>query len=162
LRKAHIAAGGGDATEDAADRIVTEALAHVGMATHEYNLGVRYQRGEGVPQDFALAASWYRKAAEQGLAPAQVNLGLLYVQAQGVPQDYNEAVKWFRKAAEQDFPDGCFKLGVMYTNGTGVPQDHDEAFRLISLAAVRGHQDALAAREVVAKRAVLERLKREH
>jgi TPR repeat protein len=32
--------------------------------------------GQGVPQDYAVAVSWYRKAAEQGDADAQVNLGV--------------------------------------------------------------------------------------
>ncbi len=30
-----------------------------------------YEKGQGVPQDYAEAVSWYRKAAEQGDAYAQ-------------------------------------------------------------------------------------------
>ena len=45
-------------------------------------------------QDYAEAARWYRKAAEQGNAIAQTNLGTMYFQGQGVPQDYAEAVRW--------------------------------------------------------------------
>jgi TPR repeat protein len=47
-----------------------------------------------VLQDYAEAARWYRKAAEQGNAIAQTNLGTMYFQGQGVPQDYAEAVRW--------------------------------------------------------------------
>ena len=57
--------------------------------------------GQGVPQDYAEAVKWYRKAADQGYAAAQTNLGLMYAHGQGVPQDYVEAVKWYRKAADQ-------------------------------------------------------------
>ena len=39
------------------------------------NLGLMYSQGKGVAQDYATAASWYRKAAEQGYASAQYNLG---------------------------------------------------------------------------------------
>ena len=40
-----------------------------------------------MPQDYAQAASWFRKAAEQGYADAQNNLGVVYQFGQGVPQD---------------------------------------------------------------------------
>ena len=67
------------------------------------NLGVIYEIGEGVPQDYKEAVKWYRKAAEQGFAKGQYNLGRSYHNGQGVPQDYKEAFKWYTKAAEQGF-----------------------------------------------------------
>ena len=42
--------------------------AEQGDATAQYNLGVMYALGEGVPENDAEAATWYRKAAEQGHA----------------------------------------------------------------------------------------------
>ena len=60
-----------------------------------------YEQGHGVPQDYAEAVKWYRKAADQGDAFAQYNLGVMYDNGEGVPQDQAEAVKWYRKAAEQ-------------------------------------------------------------
>lgn len=56
-----------------------------------------YYEASGVPQDYAEAAKWYRKAAEQGISLAQFNLGTLYYNGQGVPQDYAEAYKWWAK-----------------------------------------------------------------
>ena len=38
-------------------------------------LGGMYDNGHGVPQDYAQALTWYRKAADQGYAAAQFNLG---------------------------------------------------------------------------------------
>ncbi len=58
-----------------------------------------YGNGQGVPQDDAEAARWYRKAAEQGLAKAQYRLGIMYYKGQGVPQDYVQAHMWFNLAA---------------------------------------------------------------
>jgi uncharacterized protein len=43
-------------------------LAEQGVAPAQHDLGVMYANGQGVPQDYATAVSWYRKAAEQGLA----------------------------------------------------------------------------------------------
>ena len=53
----------------------TLELASQGVAVSQYNLGVMYANGEGVPQDYAEAVRWYRLAADQGLGEAQLNLG---------------------------------------------------------------------------------------
>jgi len=41
-------------------------------------LGLMYATGQGVQQDNAAAALWFRKAAEQGYALAQSNLETLW------------------------------------------------------------------------------------
>ena len=74
-------------------------LAEQGHADAQYNLGVMYDNGRGVPQDYVKAAKWYRLAAEQGHADAQHNLGVMYVHGQGVPQDHVQAYMWFNLAA---------------------------------------------------------------
>ena len=60
-----------------------------------------YEHGGGVPQDYAEALKWYRKAADQGFAKAQNNLGIMYDRGQGVLQDYVQAHMWFNLAAAQ-------------------------------------------------------------
>ena len=112
-------------------------LADQGNAVAQYNLGVMYDNGRGVPQDNAQAVIWYRKAADKGYAAAQFNLGLMYDDGRGVPQDYAQAVAWYRKAAEQGDAAAQFDLGVMYDNGHGVPQDYVEAHMWFNLAASR-------------------------
>lgn len=62
------------------------AAADQGLADAQYNLGLMYGLGQGVPQDYQQAALWYRKAADQGHALAQNNLGVLYEFGFGVPQ----------------------------------------------------------------------------
>jgi TPR repeat protein len=61
--------------------------------TAQYDLGWKYDNGEGVPQDDAEAVKWYRRAAEQGLADAQVSLGQMYADGKGVLKDDTEAAK---------------------------------------------------------------------
>ena len=70
-----------------------------GDAGAQFNLGLMYDLGRGVPQDYAQAVKWYRLAADQGYAWAQNNLGNMYELGQGVPQDYVEAHKLFNLAA---------------------------------------------------------------
>ena len=72
-----------------------------GNDSEQYNLGLCYYYGRGVPQDYEKAVKWFRKAAEYGNAGAQYSLGDCYYYGNGVPQDYGKAVEWFRKAARQ-------------------------------------------------------------
>ena len=76
-------------------------LAERGDAKAQYNLGVMYRKGDGVPQNNVEAVKCFRKAAEQGHAEAQVNVAIMYQYGMGVPQNDAETVKWLRKAAEQ-------------------------------------------------------------
>jgi TPR repeat protein len=114
--------------------------AEQGYADAQFNLGIMYSNGEGVPEDDAEAVKWYRKAAEQDHARAQNNLGYMYSNGRGVPQDYAEAVKWYRKAAEQDHARAQNNLGVMYSNGRGVPEDDAEAAKWRCRAAEQGDE----------------------
>ena len=97
-----------------------------------------YSKGKGVPQDYAEAVKWLRKAADQGVADAQFNLGLLYLGGDGVNQNYAEAAKWCRKAAEQGDVDAQFNLGLMYLKGDGVNQNYAEAAKWFRKAADQG------------------------
>ena len=65
-----------------------------------------YEAGWGV-QDYAEAARWYRKAADQGYAAGQWRLGLLYQQGYGVQQDYLQAHMWLNLAAAQGNEDAA-------------------------------------------------------
>ena len=80
-------------------------LAEQGNAKAQYNLGLMYRKGQGVPQDDAEAVGWWRKAAEQGNAGAQNNLGFMYYNGRGVPEDYAQAHMWFNLAASR-YPPG--------------------------------------------------------
>jgi uncharacterized protein len=117
-------------------------LAEQGEANAQYNLGLMFDNGRGVPRNYATAMSWYRKAAEQGHAAAQNNLGVMYAQGWGVPQDQAIAVSWYQKAAEQDYAIAQYNLGVMYDDGQGVPQDYAVAVSWYRKAAEQGDADA--------------------
>jgi uncharacterized protein len=80
----------------------------------EYNLGVVYQEGTGVPKDYLQSAAWFRKAADQGNATAQWSLGAAYNFGQGVTQDYAQAAFWYSKAAAQRNAEVQCYLGQLY------------------------------------------------
>ena len=111
-------------------------------AEAQYDLGLKYANGEGVPEDNAEAVRWFRMAAEQGLAEAQHGLGAMYDTGEGVPENDAEAVRWYRMAAEQGDAGAQFILGFKYADGVGVPEDDAEAVRWYRMAAEQG--DVLA------------------
>ena len=102
------------------------------------NIGLCYEYGRGVNQDYYEAVKWYRKAAEQGHAGAQKNLGICYYNGRGVTQDYYEAVKWYRKAAEQGNANAMSWMGYFFENGEGVTKNLQEAIRWYKLGAEKG------------------------
>ena len=81
--------------------------AEQGNADAQFNLGVMYDNGRGVRQDYAQAMQWYRQAAEQGDAHAQLALGLRYATGQGVRQDIVIAKEWVGKACDNGIQLGC-------------------------------------------------------
>lgn len=115
-----------------------------GVPNAQYNLGVLYERGLGVPQDDTRALLWYHSAAEQGHPLAQYNLGVLYSAGRGIPLSYIEAARWFRRAAEHDVPAAIYNLSILAEGGLGVPRDPAEAEQLLRRAAELGHPGARA------------------
>jgi TPR repeat protein len=98
-----------------------------GDADAQNNLGFMYANGKGVPKDYAEAARWFRKAADQNYPDAQNNLGVMYNNGQGFPRNYAEAILWYRKAADLGDVKAQYNLGQLYRHGYGVKQDYTEA-----------------------------------
>jgi TPR repeat protein len=120
-----------------------QASAARGDREAQLALGMRYlDARDGAPQDFAEAARWIRRAADQGLADAQYNLALLYQDGRGIRKDDFEAVRWFRRAADQNLAAAQNNLALAYASGKGVAQDETEAARWLRRAADQG--DAVA------------------
>lgn len=99
--------------------------------------------------NFATAASFFLKAANQGDAEAQFSLGNMYAEGQGVPQDEYQAASWFRKAAEQGFKPAQVNLGVMYAQGQGVAQNMVESHKWFNIAGGAIDEEGFDLREVV-------------
>ena len=108
----------------------------------QYHVGSNYWFGKDVAIDYAEAARWFRKAADQGHSISQYFLGVMYESGRGVSLDQVESVRWFRKAADQGEPGAQFKLGIKYSMGSGVPLDKKEAVRWLRLAAEQDDTDA--------------------
>ena len=73
--------------------------AEEGDVDAQLGLGELYLQGQGVAQDFRIAAEWMTKAAEAGEPKAQAMLGGLYATGLGVPQDFATSYFWMIAAA---------------------------------------------------------------
>jgi len=74
------------------------------------NLGVFYEQGLVVKQNYGDAAKWYRESAEWGYRYAQYNLGILYYEGRGVVKDAEQAQYWLQIAALQGVNQAIEKL----------------------------------------------------
>jgi TPR repeat protein len=110
-------------------------------ATAQYNLGMMFENGDGVPRDFTKAVASLEKAASQGHVNAMYQLGNMYSH-QG--RDYAKAVIWYEKAASQGHADAMYQLGRMHDRGlSDGPYDDAKALAWLEQAAAQGHTEAM-------------------
>ena len=83
---------------------------------------------QGVPQNYAEAMKWYRKAVGMGSSDAAYDIALMYYWGSGVPIDHVQEAAWYRIGAELGNKPAMGQLGVMYRDGDGVPQSYVQAY----------------------------------
>ncbi|MBI1212160.1 MAG: sel1 repeat family protein [Alphaproteobacteria bacterium] len=116
---------------------ILRPLAQAGNKAAALPVGTMYEKGQGVPQDFAEALKWYLLGASEGDDESKTNAGRMYLFGKGTKKDFAAAMKWFQEAAPKD-SGAQFYLGLMYENGNGVTQDYKEAAKWYRKAARRG------------------------
>jgi hypothetical protein len=147
----------------------------------QYQLGLLYRDGIGVPRSESEAIKWLRLASSWGIAKAkraldallrkqllaredqftanpelsspdaQFALGLMYVNGKGVEKDPNTAAQWFLKAARQNHLEAQYRIGEMYKEGFGVQPNLKKAKAWLSKAANSGMRKASRALEDILK-----------
>ncbi|MHB1281333.1 MAG: tetratricopeptide repeat protein [Acidithiobacillus sp.] len=122
--------------------VATTQPADLTTAKLENTIGTRCALGDGVPQNYGLAAQWFDKAALHGYAKAEYNLGMQYYFGQGVSKDETKAAYWWAKAAAQGIAAAQYNLGNLYFLGQGVPQDYGKASLWWRKAAALGNTQA--------------------
>ena len=98
--------------------------AEKGDAAAQFILGYLYDEGKGIPKDYAEAAKWYGRAANQGNKAARHNLGLMGDQDQ-VSKDRAEMEKWHRSAVDPATA-AASNLGLTEDQGRGIPKANSE------------------------------------
>lgn len=121
----------------------------------QFSLGLKFASGAGAAQDYAQAADWYRKAAEQNHGLAQFNLGIMYANGQGVVRDDAQSTVWFGRAANLGDAGAQYKMGrrcqraSMDGSSTDAPEARIEAYKWFQLAAAQGYKESEGAYAMV-------------
>ncbi|RMZ67513.1 HRD3-involved in degradation of Hmg2p [Pyrenophora seminiperda CCB06] len=101
-------------------------------------LGRMFMRGEGMPQSFEIAKTWFRRGIELGDALSQYSMGIMYLKGLGVPEDAVKAAELFAAAADQDLAVAQVRLGALFLD----QGDIAIAIKYFELAARHGHLEA--------------------
>jgi TPR repeat protein len=115
-----------------------ESVLESGDADSRYHLGLMYELGIGIEQDFAKAEILYSQSARSGDARAQYALGKLLED-----QNLEEAVTWYRKAADQSHGEAQFALGRLGLAGRLISADVLSALLDVLPSALDNERDAL-------------------
>jgi TPR repeat protein len=92
--------------------------AEKGTCWGQYNLGVRYAKGDGIPQDYGEALKWFLLGADHNDGMSQYQLGMIYEKGLGVPVDLAAAFKWYSFAASQGIREADSARQHLQTNLT--------------------------------------------
>jgi len=121
-----------------------QKAANQGYHLAQNALGVKYGRGQGVPQDHKKAFYWLKRSTDQ--APsfnANFNLALLYIKGIGVDKDYTKAINNFQIASQLGNVDATNWLGQIYEKGLGVDLNIEKARLYYIDAAKKGDSAAI-------------------
>lgn len=113
-----------------------------GDAGAEYEIGLRYLDGRGIPQNTAEAVRWLERAAAAGVVPAQFRLGGLYEKGVGVKKNLETARKLYVAAAEKGNAKAMHNLAVLYAEGIDGKPDYKTAATWFRKAAEHGTADS--------------------
>lgn len=129
-------------------RTLWRQLATRGDAAAQYNLGLIYSEGRGVPRNPQAAIKWWRLAAKNGYVQAQHNLALAYLGGEtarpGIAEEprLDAALVWLRKAAKHGLASSRYILGSILLDRASGTEDNAEAIGFLVAAADQGHAEA--------------------
>jgi TPR repeat protein len=103
------------------------------------NLGVKYQKGDGVNRNCDKAIQLFSMAIAYGSIEALLYLGQMYHKGEGVNQNEAEALRYFEEAASHDNSAGLYSLGLIYLTGSDDVRRVTTAQQYFELAAAKGY-----------------------
>ncbi len=100
--------------------------------------------GNGIKKDYKEAFKWFSEAAAQKHLNAGYMVAKAYDTGNGVPKNHKAALRWFGDLAALGDVESMFQVGSAYDLGIGVRENRVVALIWLTLAADRGHKQALA------------------
>ena len=106
-----------------------------GTAEAHHWLGIRYQTGDGVPQDLAKAVRHFEISAAAGSVDAQFSLACRFLNGEGTARSLTEGLRLLTRAADSGHPDAQNALATRYFTGNGVARNVPTAIKYFRMAA---------------------------
>lgn len=113
------------------------------MVDATFYLGMYYESGHYVDQNYTKAVKYYQEAADQNDPYSYCQLGRLYSLGNGVDKDGAKGVELYLKAGELGDPLGYANAAYAYEHGEGVDKDMELARKYYHLAADQGEEHAI-------------------
>lgn len=108
--------------------------AKAGIIDAQYQLGQRFEYGNGVAKSTSRALAWYQRAADHHQPLALLKVGMWALDGTGGAADPHKAFKALHLAAQMGVVDAMIPLGKLYRDGTGTDKDATRAERWFTQA----------------------------
>ena len=123
-----------------------EPAARTGDKDAQFELGLLYYNGKGVPENEKRAVELLTASANAGHVDAMYQLGNAFTFGKDTPRLVADtdiaAAEWYYKAAKKGSADAQYSLGLLFMAGKGVERNDKEASYWMQEAAKGGHKDA--------------------
>jgi TPR repeat protein len=117
--------------------------ARQGDVKAQYELGLAYEKGDGIDKNPVEAFGWYQKAAELEHREAQLALAKCYASGAGGEQSDEAAFDWAMKSARQSYGPAQYFVATCYEQGQlGQPKDSIMAAKWAKQAALQNCTEA--------------------
>lgn len=100
-----------------------------------YNIGRKYNAGEGVSKDIPKALEYFETAAMRGNGDAACDIGWIYERGADVEKSEAEAEKWYKLSYQNGSKSGAFDLGCLYMYAKEITPDYDLMLTCLETAA---------------------------
>jgi len=100
---------------------------NLGRSSACYSLGLSYDNGNGVEQDYQKAIRVYTNACDDDEISACYNLGVLYSEGRGTITNEKKALELYDKGCSENDMDSCFNMAFLYTSGKQIEHEYKKA-----------------------------------
>jgi uncharacterized protein len=124
-------------------------LANLGQPDAQLELAQRYEAGNALPKDPALALAWYQRAADNKVTVAESWLGLHYLGGASPPGKHALAVSLLERAARKCDVSSQVALAHLADKASSASENNIRAMVWAGVAAAHGNEEAALIRDRV-------------
>lgn len=118
--------------------------AEEGNAYAQYEVGMKYRDGIGVPKDTKEAFNWFKKAVDNGNTTAICPLAYMYYKGEATPQNHDMAFYLYHLDAMMGDKTDQFNTALYYNYGWGnIKKDINKAKEWLKKSADQGYEKAI-------------------